>query len=323
MKTRPVLSIGIPVYNGGEFLDELLTNLQGQTFEDFEIIICDNASTDGTREICEAHAREDSRIRYYRNDINLGAHANYNKVFSLSRTALFKFAACDDLLEPTYLEKCVQILNENPDVIGAHSFPLYVNAQCRPFTFDAITNIYTDPSTGARLAVDPAAGGESRFALIRFASTLFNPGVCLRNFGVFRRSALERSRLYRPSVPAADKAILLEMALLGRFVHVKEKLFIRRFHPGESASLSEEEIMEWIDPKGVKYFWRLRTFLVFLSTPIGKPIDMLTKLTCFAIVCAYGLKYVPIIALRSIGLLRTPDEVRPASRTSRIERTLA
>jgi hypothetical protein len=209
----------------------------------------------------------------------------------------------------------MKILDENPDAVGAHSLPLYVNARGEQFIFDANTDTYTDPSTGARLAVDPITGSGSRFAVVRFASTLFNAGLCLRIYGVFRRRALERSRRCRcrPLIPAADRAILLEMALLGRFVHVKEKLFIRRFHPGGSAALSEEQIKKWIDPKGGKYSVRLRTFLTFLSTPIGKPIDMLTKLTCFAIVCAFGLKFVPIIALRSTGLLRTPNNVRVAT----------
>src|SRR5262249_23852552 len=172
MRARPKLSIGIPVYNGERFIAELLANLQAQTFKDLEIIICDNASQDRTPEICERYAKEDSRIRYYRNDVNIGAGKNFDKVFNLSRAELFKWTACDDLLESTYLEKCVQILEENPDVIGAHSLAVYVNAQNQPFNFDVDSGLYTDPLTGVQLTVDPVTGGESRFAIVRFVDVL-------------------------------------------------------------------------------------------------------------------------------------------------------
>ncbi|MGH9161593.1 MAG: glycosyltransferase family 2 protein, partial [Vicinamibacteraceae bacterium] len=123
---QPKLSIGIPVYNGENFIDELLTELRHQTFQDFEIVICDNASTDRTREICERHARDNPRIRYYRNEANLGVHANFDRVFSLSRAPLFKWAAHDDLYEPTYLERCLRVIEEHPDVVGVHSASVYV-----------------------------------------------------------------------------------------------------------------------------------------------------------------------------------------------------
>jgi glycosyltransferase involved in cell wall biosynthesis len=312
MRTQPKLSIGIPVYNGEKFIDELLMNLQAQTFKNFEILICDNASNDSTQEICKKHARQDSRIHYYRNDVNIGASANFDKVFSLSRAEFFKWAACDDLLESTYLEKCLKILRENTDVVGAHSLPLYVNARCEPFSFDPGNNLYIDSSTGAKLTVDPIAGGESRFPVIRFIDTLFST-MCLKIYGVFRRKALECSRfsVCRPKISAADKAILLEMALLGRFVHVNEKLFITRFHPGGSGALSNEELRRWLAPESKKYSMRLLTLLTFLSAPIGKPVNPLVKLACFSCVCAYGLKFLPI-ALRGIGLLRTPDDMRVA-----------
>ncbi len=77
----PAVSIGLPVYNGDNFLAEAIDSILRQTMEDFELIISDNASTDRTEEICREYAAGDSRIRYYRNESNLGAMANYNLVF--------------------------------------------------------------------------------------------------------------------------------------------------------------------------------------------------------------------------------------------------
>lgn len=85
---EPRVSIGLPVYNGEVFLAETLNSILSQTFQDFELIICDNASTDQTQEICRKFARQDERIRYYRNEANLGAAKNFNRVFSLARGSI-------------------------------------------------------------------------------------------------------------------------------------------------------------------------------------------------------------------------------------------
>jgi glycosyltransferase involved in cell wall biosynthesis len=316
MTAQPALSIGLPVYNGAQFLDGLLTNLRDQTFRDMEIVICDNASNDQTRAICERQAKADSRIRYYRNSTNIGAHANFDKTFSLARAPLFKWAACDDLLEPNYLETCVKLLDDNRHVIGAHTGAIYVNALGQAFSFDSWTGCYTDPVSGAQLSVDSVAAGQSRVALVRFVDVLFNCVMCLKVFGVFRRSALEQTRLLQPKVLGADKALLLELALLGPFVHADEKLFIKRFHSDVSGALSSAEVKKWIDPQAGNYWHRLRLFMTYLTTPFGKPVGALTKLGCLVFICAWGMKMLPVVALRGIGLLRTPDDVHVASLAS-------
>ena len=74
--SRPPVTIGLPVYNGEKFLRQALDSLLGQTMGDFELIICDNASSDATGQICRAYARADRRVRYYRNATNIGAPRN-------------------------------------------------------------------------------------------------------------------------------------------------------------------------------------------------------------------------------------------------------
>ena len=115
----PRVTIGLPVYNGQNYLVETLESLLAQTYTDFELVISDNASTDRTEAICRQYAAGDARIRYYRNDENIGASANYNRAFELGRGEYFKWAAHDDLLAPTYLERCVEVLDANPDVVLA------------------------------------------------------------------------------------------------------------------------------------------------------------------------------------------------------------
>ena len=117
----PRVSIGLPVYNGERWLAEALDSLLAQTYSDFELIISDNGSTDDTQAICEEYAARDRRIRYIRQEINRGLAWNWNCVFEESAGDYFKWAACDDLYHPTFLERCVQILDQYPDVAWCHT----------------------------------------------------------------------------------------------------------------------------------------------------------------------------------------------------------
>src|ERR1700737_2789384 len=92
----PRVSIGLPVYNGERYLRFAIDSLLEQDYINFELIISDNASTDATQAICQEFADKDPRVRYYRNQTNLGASGNYDRVFELARGDLFKWAAHDD-----------------------------------------------------------------------------------------------------------------------------------------------------------------------------------------------------------------------------------
>ena len=110
----PRLSIGLPVYNGENYLAESLDALLGQSFEDFELIISDNASTDGTAAISRRYERLDSRVRYVRQPRNVGLAPNHNIVVEQARGELFKWASHDDVYGRELLERCVVALDENP-----------------------------------------------------------------------------------------------------------------------------------------------------------------------------------------------------------------
>src|SRR5262245_45018612 len=101
----PRVSIGLPIFNGEKYVAQAFDSILAQTYADFELIISDNASTDQTEAICQAYANRDRRIRYYRNNRNLGAAANYNRVFDLSTGVYFKWAAHDDIVLPTFVTK--------------------------------------------------------------------------------------------------------------------------------------------------------------------------------------------------------------------------
>ena len=127
MTTAPRLTIGLPVYNGEKYIAESLDALLGQTYTDFELIISDNASTDGTADICHRYVQQDSRVRYIRQPKNIGLAPNHNVVVEQARGELFKWASNDDLYARELVERCVDALDKYPDVVLAHSWTARVN----------------------------------------------------------------------------------------------------------------------------------------------------------------------------------------------------
>lgn len=117
----PIVSVGMPVFNGLPYVEEAVRSLLGQSWADFELVISDNASTDGTVEFLERVAQQDSRIRLHRNDQNLGAVANFNRVLSLANGQYFMWAGADDVWEPTYIESVLQALRSSPRAVLSFS----------------------------------------------------------------------------------------------------------------------------------------------------------------------------------------------------------
>lgn len=217
MRTIPRLSIGLPVYNGEVFLAESLDALLGQSFEDFELIISDNASTDATEDICRQYAASDPRICYVRQPRNLGCSWNHNFVVGQARGDLFKWASHDDLYARDLLRRCVDALDEHPDVVLAHSWTALVDGAtsdvARPLEYPLSTNHADAPD--------------------RFRSELFDNGGD-DAYGVIRADVL-RHVLPHGSYYRADRTIVAEIALHGRFHQVPDWLYFRREHPDRAS----------------------------------------------------------------------------------------
>lgn len=215
MNSVPRLSIGLPVYNGERYLAESLDALLGQTFEDYELIISDNASTDGTEEICRTYAARDSRIRYFRQDTNIGACPNHNYTFHAARGELFKWTSYDDLYGRDLLRRCVEALDARPEVVLAHSHQAIIDGAGR------ITH-----------TVDYPLDTDVESAPARFRSLLFAVGGD-DFYGVIRSEVLRRTPLNN-SYHHSDRTLVAELALAGRFHQVPEVMFFRRDHPGRA-----------------------------------------------------------------------------------------
>lgn len=217
MSSTPLLSIGLFVYNGEPFIRKALDSLLAQTFRDFELIISDNASTDRTAQICLEYAARDPRIQFFRAAKNMGAGWNVRRVYFLARGKYFKWAACDDVCEPTFLETCVAALERDPDVVVAHSKTQVVDEQGK-FLEDYEWPLAT----------------ESPRVLTRFRDLLLNDHMCYQIFGVMRMEALKKLPP-QGSYVNSDGVLLAQMSLLGKFYESPERLFISTRHTGQSS----------------------------------------------------------------------------------------
>jgi len=292
----PKLSIGLPVYNGERFLAQALDSLLAQTFRNFEIVICDNASTDRTPEICRAYAQRDSRIRYFRNQRNLGSVANFNLVFELSTAPLFKFAAHDDLHREDYLESCVHLLDKHPDVVLSHCDIAFIDENGKVFPSKLETGCYIDPKTGAQLRTDSLKIGDHVGATERFWQVLSQAQWGTHVFGVIRRKDLQQTRL-NLDFYSSDRVLLGELALLGRFQCLPEQMFFKRLHSEVSWALSEKEQKTYESADGTRYNRRIRQLQAHFSAPLRKPLRPIDKCVCIMMVAAHCFR----VAARSLS----------------------
>jgi glycosyltransferase involved in cell wall biosynthesis len=264
LSSVPLVGLGMPVYNGARYVAEAIRSVLRQTMADFDLVICDNCSTDETQEICLTFAGADERVRYFRNDSNLGAHPNFNRTFELARGKYFKWASHDDVLQPGFLRACVDALEQNAAAALCQSDIDYIDESGRII--------------GTRQS--HLSGAESGDPAIRFAALVLQPHDCQAMMGLFRRDILGRSMLL-PSFHGADRAMLAQVALLGRFIHVAGAYLQIRDHGSRysQARKRPEDRAAWHDTSNRNRpgFPVLRTYQTYWKAVAAAPISARDK----------------------------------------------
>jgi glycosyltransferase involved in cell wall biosynthesis len=231
---RPTVSIGLPVFNGERYLERAVESILGQTYSDLELIISDNASTDKTAEICREAAERDERVTYIRNDVNLGAAENYNIVFRASNGTFFKWASHDDLIAPEFVERCVEVMHENPAAVTCYPRTTFIDEDG-----EAISEYEEIDDFTASTAPE------------RFKTWLFDRTGpwCNAVFGIIRSDVLATTGLIG-KYNSSDVILLGELLLNGTMVRIPDVLFYRRDHPERSvrAHASNDARAAWFDP---------------------------------------------------------------------------
>jgi glycosyltransferase involved in cell wall biosynthesis len=230
MNSIPRLTIGLPVYNGENYLGESIEALLGQSYENFELLISDNASTDSTADICLRYMKQDSRIRYIRQPSNIGLIPNENFTIHQARGELFKLASHDDLYARDLIKLCVHALDEHPEMVLAHSWEARINAAGEVIE-----------------ALQYSVAADSPRAPERFRSMLFD-GWDDYTYGVMRRQVLLRTRLCG-SHHLADRTINTELSLYGPFYMVPDWMYFRRNHPERTSPYTVRSRCVYLDPR--------------------------------------------------------------------------
>ena len=225
----PAVTIGLPVYNGENYLGAAIEALLSQTYLDFTLVISDNASTDATEDICRAAARADQRVRYIRQPINLGGAPNYNAVFEDAAGEMFMWATHDDLKYPAYVQQCVTALDARPEAVLAYAL------------YEEISGGGVKGEVADRrpelTAADPAVRLER---IITRGASRWTRNNTYPIFGVMRTEVVKRTAMHG-GYQGSDRVFLAEIALSGPFIEVDEVLMGYRFHEAQSMEAATGE----------------------------------------------------------------------------------
>lgn len=301
MSTNPRVTIGVPVYNGQKYIRFTLDSLIAQTFRDLEIIVTDNCSTDTTPQIVAEYAARDPRVKYVRNETNIGPARNYKVSMDLARGEYFKWNPADDVCAPEFLERCVKVLDEDKSVVLAYPRTKVIDSEGQVFSQYDYEIDFDHPSPATRLwrmmtVNHKVHGAHELYGLIRTHELRKTPGMRTHVRG--------------------DSVLLGRLVLLGRFRRIDEFLFFNRDHTDRSSKYLSRKLVrkgsrlskylgcgpvpsaEWWDPtlKGKIVFPEWRVLREYIRAVQESDISASQKLACYRSLTLFALRHSPKMA---------------------------
>lgn len=257
----PTVSIGMPVYNGGQYIRQTLHSLVNQTYTDFRLTICDDGSTDETLAICREFDDRDPRISVVVNEKRLGGAKNFNRAFELSTGEYFMWAAQDDLFHPAYIQKCLAKLLQTPHAVLALSEIVLIN--------EAGTRV------GSANPIDAVNIGTEGMDVVQRLHEVFRRTGWWAIYGIIRPEILRKTKLYRSEF-AGDVILIAELLLHGEFAKVEEPLFYYRCRTKQPFTIQHN--MQSIDHTNQASRTAYTDFLrSIVHCVLESPLDPLTK----------------------------------------------
>lgn len=289
MHDYPLVSIGVPVFNGENTISDALTCLIEQDYKNLEIIISDNGSTDDTSQICKNFLKKDKRLKYYRSEENLGSIWNFNRVFMLSSGKYFLWAAHDDLREPSFVRACVEKMEQSPQAVlcQVHTAVLIENQKnilylCKLDSFENPTSIVS-----------------------RYRKTIKHfPNTAI--YGLYLSSAIKKTRRFE-SVIATDVAFIQELSIHGNFVQVPEVLFT--YVAREKWNTIDQDYKNFFG-KGRKPWWYLPFIVLFCnnwSRVASAKLNLVIKLRLWWVLIEHEVAQIALKSLIKIGNKVCPE----------------
>jgi len=281
-KNSPLISIGLPVYNGQRYIRQSLNSLLAQDYKNFELIISDNGSTDETQQICLEYAKRDNRIKYYRSETNAGAAWNFNHVFELASGEYFMWTSHDDHFDKRYLSSCLDVLSSSETVV-------FVGTACQSI----------DGETDKLLFIDhgfSTVGLSPKERFMKYKSTIHAGKHIGAIFHGLWKCSLMTCRKPIRKVVGCDHILLAELCFKGEFVTIPEKLMVKRWGGASRSHDKNASAMGITNPILIKCPYFIREIL--LQKIIIKT-DKLTTLEKTQL-CLWSFKhYIRVCAAKS------------------------
>lgn len=209
--SQPLVSIGMPVYNGELYLRQALDSLLAQDYQNFELIISDNASTDATAEICQEYLAKDPRIQYTRNSSNIGPLANFFKVLDRSDGEYFMWACHDDSWEESFISTLLEPFRAKEGTVMV----------CCDFdeVYHVTGKVVGHTPLNTRLNLNNS--------IFENAKSIIHVPIAQFFYGLYSTKTLKASRFSqrRKTYDFSDLLLINEMSLTGKVHFVPEKLF--------------------------------------------------------------------------------------------------
>ncbi len=318
----PRVSIGLPVYNGERYLAAAIESLLTQTYSDFELVISDNASTDGTEDMCRECAARDSRIRYERQEKNRGLTWNFCRGVELARGEFFKWHAHDDLCAPALLERSVAALDDDADAVLAYARVGIVDERGNLLANDpAAWQPKGDGDAPGAANEHDARGLDAPRPYRRFYGALLQTVWCLEAYGLMRTAVLKTTGKLR-GYCSSEKVFIAEMALRGKLIEVPEVLFYVRRHWQQYTMLASSTAQRRLIAPGKRALRlpiprQFRSTFGYLGLLPAAPIGAIERVCCFGVWLRYIMqlskwKRIFVNTLRDTGItdgyLQVPQE---------------
>lgn len=260
--TQSTVAVGIPVYNGERWLRMSIESILSQTYTDLELQISDNASTDGTEDICRDFAKSDGRIRYVRNARNVGVFRNFDLAFARTSSRYFKWCAVGDSCATNFIARAVATLEAEPEVVLVHA--------TTGLTGKSVENPEQYLADLHLMSNDPVERFRDYLEKVRLNNVMS---------GLIRSEELRKTCLNR-DFPSSDQCMMAELALYGKFFQLPEELLFRRMESDSATALkSDAQMQEFFahERDNLKYFREWKFQLTLLSAVAKSPVSARDK----------------------------------------------
>lgn len=272
---KPKVSLGIPLYNESEFLEETIISLLNQSFKDIEIIAIDNHSSDDSFKILEKYSEKDKRLKIYKNKANIGQSENFNLVFEKSEGEYFSWIGAHDKYEKNYVEKLVNKFKKNQNISVA---------------FSNVSNI---DKKGNYINLEKDIGFElknksSLFRLLELPRVIKGSGDIV--MGMYKKDLLRKTTLFPKGIMWPDVFLIYQLSKLGKIVKEEESLRKRRYFR------SDEEVFKNWEEKYIKQTERYRSSAQIGSNKLSFSLKLPVLFFAWKILLELGIKkiYNPI-----------------------------